>query len=100
MASGRMRVPRTIGRPDTLPGIISISSQAIQSMSESVSTFAMFLPPFIVGLFNISVRRFRPRYVAAKKSTVACFIEVSRRQLQDGLRGVFFTGGEAVAVQF
>jgi hypothetical protein len=43
---GRMRVPRTMGLPETLPEIFSISSQPIQSMSESASTFAMFLPSF------------------------------------------------------
>src|ERR1019366_10567312 len=46
IASGIMRVPRTMGRPDTLPGTFSISSQAIQSMSKSASAFAMFLPSF------------------------------------------------------
>jgi hypothetical protein len=29
----QMRVPRTMGRPDTLPGICSINSHAIQSIS-------------------------------------------------------------------
>jgi hypothetical protein len=31
-----MRVPRTTGIPETLPGTCSISSQAVQSISESV----------------------------------------------------------------
>src|ERR1017187_707891 len=33
MVSARIRVPRTRGRPDTLPGIRSTSSQPVQSMS-------------------------------------------------------------------
>src|SRR5580700_4371869 len=41
-----MRVPRTMGRPDTLPGICSISSHCVQSISEAVSTRAMIGAPF------------------------------------------------------
>jgi len=37
MGSGMMRVPRTMGLPDTLPGILSISSHCIQSISDSMS---------------------------------------------------------------
>ncbi len=33
IASGRIRVPRTIGRPDTFPGICSINSHSIQLIS-------------------------------------------------------------------
>src|SRR4030088_2526340 len=36
-----MRVPRTMGRPDTLPGICSISSHCVQSISRAVSIRAM-----------------------------------------------------------
>src|ERR1700726_847520 len=43
MGSGMMRVPRTTGRPDTLPGTCSISSHAIQSISVTVSSFALSL---------------------------------------------------------
>jgi len=43
MASGIMRVPRTTGLPDTLPGTHSISSHCVQSMSELVYAFVMFL---------------------------------------------------------
>jgi hypothetical protein len=32
MGSGKMRVPRTMGRPDALPGICSMISQVIQSI--------------------------------------------------------------------
>src|SRR5271154_3587321 len=46
-----MRVPRTMGRPETLPGICSISSQAVQSMSACVSNFAMFVPSFHRSFF-------------------------------------------------
>jgi hypothetical protein len=35
-----------------------------------------------------------------KKSAVPCFIQISGGQLHDGLRGVFFASGEAVAIQF
>src|SRR5580658_2542892 len=36
-----MRVPRTMGRPDTLPGTCSISSHCVQSISEAVFILAM-----------------------------------------------------------
>jgi hypothetical protein len=39
-----MRVPRTTGLPETLPGTLSIRSQAIQSISTSVSTFIISHP--------------------------------------------------------
>ena len=40
-----MRVPRTMGRPDTLPGTCSISSHCVQSISEAVSVRAMIGAP-------------------------------------------------------
>lgn len=41
--SGMMCVPRTMGRPDTLPGTCSISSHVVQSFS--VCACAMFEGP-------------------------------------------------------
>jgi hypothetical protein len=39
-----IRVPRTTGLPETLPGTLSINSQAIQSIAASVSTLTIFAP--------------------------------------------------------
>src|SRR5580658_7105626 len=54
MASGRIRVPRTIGRPDTLPGTRSISSQPIQSMSESALTLPVSRLLMLYSLFILT----------------------------------------------
>src|SRR5271156_202217 len=92
MASGIMRVPRTMGRPDSLPGIFSISSQAIQSMSESMSTFAM-ASALLHKLFTMVRRRhpaarFKIEYAACNffSVTPALVFFLARDALEDQAR--------------
>ncbi len=71
MASGRMRVPRTTGRPDTLPGTLSMSSQAIQSMPETVSSFAIPSPSH-TRILLLEWRVVTPISVKASGAYFAC----------------------------
>jgi hypothetical protein len=54
-----MRVPRTMGRPDTFPGITSISSQAVQSISEFVAALAIPFPLYFIVAFTTRLSGFR-----------------------------------------